>query len=87
MIPLVFLFALPHRGGVTALTAGRQREISFDLLFKKPWRLTSTVEFMPAWGLNWRAHTAGTRARVRGQGSPVAYRPRVASRSTSPPLG
>ena len=32
--------------GITALGASGQRELSTDLLFKKPFRLSPTVEFM-----------------------------------------
>ena len=41
---------LELEGGITILGAGRQRELSIDLLLKKPWQLTPTVEFMAGIG-------------------------------------
>jgi hypothetical protein len=36
--------------GVTAIRADRSTEIPIDLLFKKPWRVSRTVEFMAGIG-------------------------------------
>ena len=41
---------LELESGITALRGAGQNEIEVDLLFKKPWRLSATSEFMEAVG-------------------------------------
>jgi len=56
---------LELEGGVTTLFSRGQIEWDADFLFKKPWILSDTVEFMAGVGPEW-AHTV-TRAGVRDE--------------------
>lgn len=51
---------LEIEGGVTPLVAAHHTEWDTDLLFKKPFALSETVEFMAGVGPEW-AHTTGAR--------------------------
>ena len=50
---------LEIEAGVTPLFSRGQTEWGTDLIFKKPWTLTKTVEFMIGVGPEWR-HTTGS---------------------------
>ena len=51
---------LELESGVTALKASDHTEVGIDLLFKKPYRLSSTTEFMFGWDLNLYTTLVGT---------------------------
>ena len=58
---------LELEGGLAVLSTGRRHEIAFDLLFKKPWRVSRTLEFMAGIGPELSLHTgSGTHETTMG---------------------